>query len=225
MPVSDYSIIVDRLRKALPTSLPGAQAQALMSSKPLRVDWEKDLGRIPQGTRDAAVLVLIYPRDGKAYMTLTQRTETLEAHRSQISFPGGAMEAGETLEEAALREAHEEIGLAPNRVEILGRLTPLHVPVSCFLIHPLVGTVTRLPELRKDPVEVAEILEASVEQLMKRETISWSPMDRPRGRLLVPYFILDTCDVWGATAMILSELLSILGWQGPPEPPDESPPD
>jgi 8-oxo-dGTP pyrophosphatase MutT (NUDIX family) len=225
MPVSEYSIFVERLREALPASLPGADAQALMSSKPLRADWEKDLGRIPQGTRNAAVLVLIYPKDGKAYMTLTQRTETLEAHRSQISLPGGAMEAGETLEQAALREAQEEIGLDPQRVEILGRLTPLHVPVSGFLIHPIVGTLTHPPQLRKDPVEVAEILEASVEQLMKRETITWSPMDRPRGKLLVPYFILDTCDVWGATAMILSELLSILGWQGPPEPPDESPPD
>jgi 8-oxo-dGTP pyrophosphatase MutT (NUDIX family) len=225
MPVSEYHILVERLREALRSSLPGADAQALMSSRPLRVDWEKDLDRIPRNTRDAAVLVLIYPKDGRACMTLTQRTETLEAHRSQISFPGGAMEAGETLEEAALREAQEEIGLDPRRVEILGRLTPLHVPVSRFLIHPIVGTLTRRPQLRRDPVEVAEILEASVEQLMKRETITWSLMDRPRGNLLVPYFILDSCDVWGATAMILSELLSILGWQGPPEPPDESRPD
>jgi 8-oxo-dGTP pyrophosphatase MutT (NUDIX family) len=192
-----------------------------MSSRPLRVDWEKDPGRIPHGTRDAAVLVLIYSKDGKAIITLTQRTETVESHRNQISLPGGAMEAGETVEEAALREAREEIGLDPRRVEILGRLTPLHVPVSGYLIHPIVGTLTPLPRLRKNPAEVAEILEASVEQLMKRESITWSRQDRPRGTLLIPYFTLDSCEVWGATAMILSELLSILEWPGPSEPPNE----
>jgi 8-oxo-dGTP pyrophosphatase MutT (NUDIX family) len=216
----EYSIVVRRLREALQATLPGADAQALMSSRPLRVDWEKDLGLIPQDTRDAAVLILIYPKDGKPFITLTQRTETVESHRNQISLPGGAMEVGETLEEAALREAREEIGLDSRRVEILGRLTPLHVPVSGYLIHPIVGTLTRLPLLRKDPAEVAEILEASVEQLMKRERITWFHQDRPRGTLLIPYFTLDSCDVWGATAMILSEVLSILGWSGPPEPND-----
>jgi 8-oxo-dGTP pyrophosphatase MutT (NUDIX family) len=222
MPIFEYSNVVGLLRKALSGTLPGVRAQSLMTPRPLRANWVKDLEHLPSGIRDAAVLLLTYPRAETACLTLTRRTGTVESHRMQISFPGGALEAGETIEEGALREAQEEIGLAPERVEILGRLTPLHVPVSRFLVHPVVGTVTALPRLRKDPAEVAAILEAPVERLMKPETVTWLWKDHPRGERLVPYFRLERDLVWGATAMILSELLHILGWQGPPEPPEET---
>lgn len=225
MSIFDYANVVEHLRAALSTPLPGATAQVLMASRPRRPGWETDPGRVPRDTRNAAVLLLIYPKDDKAFFALTRRTENLESHSSQISLPGGAMEAGETPLDGALREAREEIGLDSDHVEILGHLTPLHVPVSGFLIHPVVATMASPPRLRRDPAEVAEILEAPIERLLEPQTITWSLMDRPRGKLLVPFFTLKGCDVWGATAMILSELITIMGWQGPSEPPDEKLPD
>lgn len=220
MSVPEFPAAIHRLKQALRGDLPGAAAQGLMASRPGRDNWITDLSRIPGGTRDAAVLVVVYPSDGVATVTLTRRTDIVESHRKQISFPGGAVEAGETIRDAALREAHEETRLDPATVEVLGELTPLHVPVSRFLVHPVVAVSSSPPVLEADPTEVDEILEARIDRLVNPGSIEWVWMDRPRGRLLVPYFVDGACRVWGATAMMLAELLVILGWEGPPEPSD-----
>jgi 8-oxo-dGTP pyrophosphatase MutT (NUDIX family) len=222
MVMHDYDAVVECLRARLAgDDLPGPAAQGMMSARPVSPDWETDLSKIPAGTRHAGVLVLLHPRGGRGSgtaLTLTRRAGTLGSHRRQISFPGGALEVGETPAAGALREANEEVGLEPSSVEVLGALTPLHIPISRFLAHPVVATAAAPPPLRPEPTEVAAILEAHVHELVAPGATRWDWDDRPRGRLHIPSFSVGGVRVWGATAMMLSELLAILGWEGPPPP-------
>lgn len=222
-----HKAVVERLRGALATGdLPGHVAQGLMSARPPRIDWETDMVRIPTGTRRAGVLVLLYPPragaesgpEGGTTVALMLRAETPGSHSGQVSFPGGALEEGETPAQGALREAWEELSLEPASVAVLGVLTPLHIPVSSFLVHPVIGAAPEPPQLIPEPTEVAAVLEVGLDELMAPHSTRWAWMERPRGKLLVPYFPVRGFRVWGATAMILSELLTILGWEGPTTP-------
>src|SRR5690554_2394135 len=106
-----------------------------MAPRP-RPGW--DLATIPAGLDDAAVLLLAYPLDETPHIVLTVRGAGLRHHTGQIALPGGRVDAGESIEAAAIREAAEEIGVHPQAVRVLGRLTPVHVPISGYLLHPVV---------------------------------------------------------------------------------------
>lgn len=212
-------VIVDqlaaRLRTALRAPLPGLDAQLRLAPSP-RTGW--DPHRVPDGLRDAAGLVLLYPAEDAPHVLLTVRGGTLRHHTGQVSLPGGALDAGETVEAAAVREAEEEVGVDRGHVELLGRLTPLHIPVSGFLLHPVVGLATRPPAFRPAAHEVARILEVSLRQLadpgvLHREVRQFQRGGRPQP-VEVPYFDVQGEKVWGATAMILAEFLTVAAGAG-----------
>ncbi len=198
-----------QLRAAIDGRLPGVEAQCAMAPRP-RPGWVP--GELPTATRPAAALLLLIPgeRPGLAHVVLTVRAGGLR-HGGQVSLPGGAVERGEAIEAAALREANEEIGLSPQVVEILGPLTPLHVMVSGFDLHPVAGICQERPVLRPAPDEVERILEIPLEDLTRPTDIGHMPMDHHGLRTRAPYFAVRGERVWGATAMILSELLWIVG--------------
>src|SRR4029453_14685542 len=100
---------------------------------------------VPPEVRQAAGLALLYPRGDDTALLLTVRGAHLANHQGQISLPGGAVEAGETIEDAALREAEEEVGLLRTEVAVRLRLTPLHIPVSRYVLHPVVATAASPP--------------------------------------------------------------------------------
>jgi 8-oxo-dGTP pyrophosphatase MutT (NUDIX family) len=128
-----------------------------------------------------------------------------------VSLPGGAVEPGETIEQAALREAFEEVALDPRRVRVLGRLTPLHIPVSGFMLHPVVATNLARPSLRPADCEVERILEISLDELFDpARRLSRRMVREDRGEVEIPYIDLRGAELWGATAMVLSELLWLL---------------
>ena len=203
--------LVARLREALSGPLPGLDAQLKMAPEP-RLGW--DPLKFPEGARDGAALLLVYPHDETLHVALTVRGSGLRNHTGQVSLPGGRVDAGETVEAAALREAQEEIGVDPSVVEVLGPLTPLHIPVSGFLLHPIVGFTSMRPAFQRAEWEVARIIEAPVTRLsepsvvkreMRTRTVKGHSID-----VTVPYYDIDGEKVWGATAMVLAEFCAIL---------------
>jgi 8-oxo-dGTP pyrophosphatase MutT (NUDIX family) len=150
-----------------------------------------------------------------AHIILTVRADTLRRHSGQVSLPGGVLEPGETFEQAALREAHEEVALAVDLVRILGPLTPLDIPVSGFRLHPIVAIAETRPSLAPIDGEVARILEVDVDALLDPAKLIHSSRERDGIPLTVPAFSVQQHEIWGATAMVLAEFLTLLGWDGP----------
>ena len=206
---SKFEVLEERLRELLEQPLPGAAAHLKLVSKPPRGGWQA--GVVPETTRPAAALALIYPDDnGRMRLPLTLRASTLPHHPGQISLPGGAVDAGETIEEAAMREAHEEVGLDPARVRLIGRLTPVHVLVSNFGLHPVLGVTGTRPDFSAHAHEVERIIEVDVERLCDASCLRAGVRMRDGITVNFPYFDLEDVQVWGATAMVLAELGELL---------------
>lgn len=203
-------LTLDRLRDACRRPLPGLDAQLRMAPNP-RVGW--DPLKFPDGARDGAALLLIYPHDETMHMALTVRGSGLRNHTGQVSLPGGRVDEGESFEDAALREAQEEIGVDPRTVELLGRLTPLHIPVSGYLLHPIVGFTAMRPAFQRAEWEVARIVEAPVTMLAHAATVKRERRTRVvDGQTIevdVPFYDIDGEKVWGATAMVLAEFSAL----------------
>jgi 8-oxo-dGTP pyrophosphatase MutT (NUDIX family) len=195
------------LRRSLGSPLPGIEAQLRLAPTP-RPGWVP--GRSPAESRAAAGLLLLFPVDHRVHLLLTVRSSRLPSHAGQVSLPGGAVESGETLEHAALREAHEETGVEPARVRVVGRLTPLHIPVSGYVLHPVVGVTDERPDFRPADAEVDRLLEPGLADLLDPGCIRHRPRRRDGLFQDVPYFALDGLEVWGATAMVLAEFLQIV---------------
>ena len=199
---------VGRLRERLAAPLPGTAAQFSMAPA-FRQDPSLASTK-DKPCREAAVLALLFPHDGTPHLLLTVRRDDLPHHPGQISFPGGRRESGETLVETALREAEEEVGLPPPHVDVLGELSPLYIPPSNFCVHPFVGAATTLPPLSPQDAEVAAVLRVPLSVLLDPSTRQMAPWTL-RGRTVdVPFFAVDSYTVWGATAMMLAELLAVL---------------
>jgi 8-oxo-dGTP pyrophosphatase MutT (NUDIX family) len=146
------------------------------------------------------------------YIVLTVRADTLRRHGGQVSLPGGVLEPGETFEQAALREAQEEVALPLDHVRVLGALTPLDIPVSGFRLHPIVAVSETRPTLAPIDGEVARILEVAVDELLDPQTVVSTTRERDGIALTVPAFHIAGHEIWGATAMVLAEFLALLGW-------------
>jgi 8-oxo-dGTP pyrophosphatase MutT (NUDIX family) len=163
------------------------------------------------GVRASAVLAPLYEEDGRVMVVLTRRADHLRSHKGEVSFPGGGMDAeDDDLRATALREAHEEIGLDPDSVEIIGELDHLSTVSSRSYIVPYVGVVPGRPELTPNPNEVAAVLhvplsELLLEEVYREERWGWGVplVDRP-----IYFFELVGDTVWGATASMLRGLLA-----------------
>ena len=159
----------------------------------------------------AAVLCALFEEDGCLCVLLTRRAASLRSHTSEVSFPGGRLEPGEGPQEAALREAFEEVGLPPEAVEILGTLSPFFTRKLDVAILPYVGWLTSPPQLTPDPAEVEQVLRVPLARLRQKGVHHQEIWDLPEiTGLAIHFFELDQDIVWGATARVLDELLERL---------------
>ncbi len=206
--VAPLKALESKLRDRLAGTLPGVDAQWRFAPAPPRGNWRP--GHFPEDARIAAALLLLYPGAQGISVPLTVRASGLRRHAGQISLPGGATDPGETLVEAALREAQEEIGVNPTDVRVLGELTPVHVVVSGFTLHPVVGITDERPAFCPAPYEVEEVLEVSIDDLQDASRIRRGTRIREGTAVEYPYFDLLGHQVWGATAMVLGEFICLL---------------
>jgi 8-oxo-dGTP pyrophosphatase MutT (NUDIX family) len=204
-----FDAVVERLEHRLTGPLPGNSAHALLAPQPRR-QWPEGFDRA--GIRDAAGLLLVFPVDGRPHIVLTLRAGTLGRHRGQVSLPGGVIEPGETFEEAALREAHEEVGLRIADARVIGRLTPLDIPISGFRLHPVVAVMDGRPDLQAAEGEVEAILEVPIDDLLNQRHLIATEQERDGQRIVVRALHADRFEIWGATAMVLAEFLLLLDW-------------
>ncbi|MDX1548812.1 MAG: CoA pyrophosphatase [Rhodothermales bacterium] len=206
-PIHSFETTVAFLRRRLAEPLPGTEAQLAMA--PL-YRQDATMARVDgKPCREAGVLALVFPLAGEPALLLTVRRDDLPDHPGQVSFPGGRREPGETLREAALREAHEEVGLHPGAVEVLGPLTPLYIPPSNFCVYPFVGVAAVLPALRPQDAEVEALLPAPLPHLLDPATHRREPWTLRGQQVEVPFLHVEGRKVWGATAMMLGELLAL----------------
>jgi 8-oxo-dGTP pyrophosphatase MutT (NUDIX family) len=230
-----FADAVARLEAGFRGELPGAAAQARLAPVPRR-NWPANFN--PARIRNAAGLLLIFPKRKEetaetaetaeqdlslrslrsprfhpdredAHIILTVRSDSVR-HGGQVSLPGGVVDPGETFEQAALREAHEEVALKPDTVRVLGALTPIDIPVSGFRLHPIVAVQPSRPELTPSDGEVARILEVSVAELLNPEYFVDTERERDGVTYTVPAFRVAGAEIWGATAMVLAEFLAFL---------------
>ena len=196
------------LRDALGRPLPGLAGQMRMAPSHRPVVGPG--AGCSETYREAAVIALLYPCEADWCIVLTRRTENLASHQGQISFPGGRIEAGETAEGTALRELEEELAVDPSSITILGQITPLHIVPSRFYVHPIVAFTQVHPHFQAAAAEVSEVIEAPLRLLLDPETQRsevWQLRGQPTE---VPFYAIGSHKVWGATAMILAELLALL---------------
>jgi 8-oxo-dGTP pyrophosphatase MutT (NUDIX family) len=198
-------LISDRLN----APLPGPSAQFRMAPRSDGGVPDRDVP--PEFARRSGVMLLIFNGKNDPELVLTLRSDKLIYHGNQISLPGGRIEKGEEIVDAALRETREEVGIDPALVRILGSLTPLHVPVSGNIIYPVVGWLDHPPDLIPDHREVAEAFTLPLGRLYDPTCLKHTRRNLHGTTYNVPYWDVHRIPLWGATAMILSEFCELYG--------------
>lgn len=200
---------VSRLITEILKGLPGTDAQWQMASSDRLL---KNYQRLPgKDARVAAVLILLYPHKGSVCTVLMQRPDYDGVHGGQISFPGGKKEFGDDdVIQTALREAYEETGVDPKNISVIGTLTPLFIPVSNMIVTPVAGWMDEEPLYSIKADEVVFLFEADLKKLLDPSIVKLKPF-KIRGETFdIKYFDYLGNTIWGATAMILHELLIII---------------
>ena len=195
------------LENNLKSELPGEKAHDIMRTGPKLPKAGEYLTKSPI---PSAVLILLFPKRDTFNFILTLRSKKVETHKGQISLPGGVQEENESLAETALREANEEIGVLPEIVEIIGKLSTIYVPYSGFKIYPYVGWTKSIPNLKASAEEVEKIIFAPINELLNNENQRKKPTVLRGIPVTMPYFNLNNEKVWGATSMILSEFKQLI---------------
>lgn len=207
--------LTEKLRIELSNELPGEMAHSMMMPT-LRDSNLKIPKHQPPPTKSAVLILFYQDEHGHIKFPLIQRPSYNGAHSAQVSFPGGKYENEDIdLVQTALRESKEEIGIDPKQVEIVGRISDLFIWVSNFIVTPIVGVASAPPIFVKDEKEVDSIIETDLFDILNPEKRKEGTiLARGKYKIQTPYFDIDERIVWGATAMMLSELSIVIGKTG-----------
>ena len=197
------------LRARLKMKLPGIIEQNKMSPIPLKDGYLKS---IKSDHKIGSILIIFFRKNNNFFFPLIKRSNKLKNHSSQISFPGGRFEEEDiNLTNTAIRESNEEIGLKIKKNKILGKLTQIYIPASNYKVSPYIAFYDKTPKFKLNSFEVDKLIEVSLNQILDESSILKKKMKLSSGILVdCPYYFLNGYIVWGATAMILSELCAIL---------------
>jgi 8-oxo-dGTP pyrophosphatase MutT (NUDIX family) len=194
------------LQRALHEPLPGEVAKQAFWPQPMRPALPDELA----AARRAAVLVALHRAHEEFALLLVRRSHVDgDVHSGQLALPGGRVVEGESCEAAALRETEEELGIQPNRVRLLGRLSEHWIPVSSHLVTPVVGWIEQMPPLTPDPLEIAGVVPQAIAPLRSADMRGSFERELAGTWHSVPCWILPAGELWGATAMILAEFLAV----------------
>jgi 8-oxo-dGTP pyrophosphatase MutT (NUDIX family) len=200
---------IERLTERYEKGLPGRDYQLKMAAM-----LKRSIFDAPPTARKAAVLMLMFPQNGEWHIVLTERTgNPNDPHSHQISFPGGSVELTDVdLAATALRETHEEIGVEPSQIQIIGAMTDVYIPVSNFHVQPFLAWTNTPPQYKRQETEVKTVIETPFSLL--KDANNWKVKDiyisETYNLKNVPYFDVFGKAVWGATAMMLAELLELV---------------
>lgn len=207
----DFQYFLEYVPKIAEVDLPASEAHFKMA--PLeRIDFLKNLDMENENPRIAAVMMLLYPKNEKTHLVLILRNSYKGVHSSQIAFPGGKQESKDiSFEATALRETYEEIGVPPDKMEVLMPFTQLFIPPSNFIVYPFLGICREEIIFIPNTNEVANIIELPLSDFLSDEIVISTEMATSYGeRVTMPAFKIEEHIVWGATAMMLSELKEVL---------------
>lgn len=197
------------LDQRLQQPLPGKKAHLKMIPQPVDPSDEIPVESIDSSGHPSGVLIPLFPDEEQDLnVILTLRTDLIR-HAGQISFPGGRSDEDESAIDTALRETKEEIGISESNIQILGSLTPFYLYKSHNQITPIVGCLEKKPEMQRNPIEVEEIITVKLDTLLAEEIFRKERWDLSQNSFHVPYWNFHRVPLWGATAMIMSELLEI----------------
>lgn len=206
--MNSFTKIVKNIKDNLSKELPGVSAQLNMA--PTLLNGE-DFPLTPsQNAKQSAVLIVLFPQNGCTYTVFIKRPAYNGVHSGQVSFPGGKFEKEDIdLMATALRETHEEVGIRPQEVEVIGKLTPLFISVSNMLVHPYVAIMPQPPTIKIDNHEVEYTIHPSLNDLKNVNNQFSKTILTPGRNIVAPYIAVEGEMIWGATAMIVAELIEL----------------
>lgn len=189
-------------------NLPGLLSQMKMAPV-TRLNELKEVCK--KSAKKSAVLILFYPKNEEIHIAFIKRSLDNSVHSGQISFPGGKLEeTDKSLIHCALRESNEEVGIIEESIEIVGMLSKLYIPPSNFDVFPVIGITYNTPDFKING-EVQKVLEISLDSLINPKNCITRNIKHRNGNLVdVPCFLIQGEIIWGATAMIISELIDVI---------------
>jgi 8-oxo-dGTP pyrophosphatase MutT (NUDIX family) len=207
----DFQDFLKYVPKFVEVVLPADESHYKMAPQE-RIDTLNTLEMISKNPKNAAVMMLFYPKNGRTHLVLIVRNSYEGIHSAQIAFPGGKYEIEDlNFENTALRETYEEIGVSPDFMEIIKSFTHIYIPPSNFMVYPFMGICKEEITFIPDSNEVSKIIELPLSDFLDDTLIVTVNMSTSYGiNCVVPAFKIEEHVVWGATAMMLSELKDVL---------------
>ena len=206
--MNDFTTFIEKLSFRLQKPLPGKDAHDKMASESrLKLKMPSPNER----TRESAVLILFYPSENQIFIPLILRPQYDGVHGGQMAFPGGRAEKeDENLVRTAMREAQEEIGVRLTDIKVMGQLTKLYIPPSNFFVQPVIGFMNHRPDFYPDAREVDQVMEVALQEIINPEIIGRKILAVRGLEIDAPFYQIQNHTVWGATAMMISELFMMI---------------